>query len=279
MLGLFSDAAQDYARVNAFVVPVHPDAAKVIISGYEARLDAAPDDIQAMTGQSFAYWWFFDYAAAIHVLDHLLAVAPNDVYGNLFMGSSSLLRGRNAGLANLNRAIELAPESPDVWWVVGDAYTYGAIVDPELAFDAAERALDGGLNTPRVRAILAASYLAFGDLAAAAAEIMIHLDLVTTELLSTTPLAAGSSLSLGLVPGRTYDIPLLVAAGETVSILTSGKGFYDTILALLAPDGTPVLGSDDYKNYFAGFVWVAPAGGTYRLRVTSFEGVSTGRCL
>jgi tetratricopeptide (TPR) repeat protein len=112
MLGLFSDAAQDYARVNAFVVPVHPDAAKVIISGYEARLDAAPDDIQAMTSQSFAYWWFFDYAAAIHVLDHLLAVAPNDVYGNLFMGSSSLLRGRNAGLANLNRAIELAPGEP-----------------------------------------------------------------------------------------------------------------------------------------------------------------------
>lgn len=52
-----------------------------------------------------------------------------------------------------------------------------------------------------------------------------------------------------------------------------------TILVLLAPDGTPVVGSDDYKGYFAGFEWVAPAAGTYHLRVTSFEGVSTGGLL
>jgi hypothetical protein len=191
------------------------------------------------------------------------------------MGSSSLLRGRNAGLAFLEKAIVLAPENPHVWWLAGDAFTYGAIVDPERAFDAATEALGGGLNTPRVRAILAASYLAFGDLAAAAAEIMIHLDLVTTELVTTAPLAAGS-ISLGLVPGRTYDIPIPATQGETISILTSAKGFFDTILALLAPDGTPILGSDDFKNYFAGFVSTVPADGIYRLRVTSFEGVSTG---
>jgi hypothetical protein len=65
-------------------------------------------------------------------------------------------------------------------------------------------------------------------------------------------------------------------AGETLSILTSSKDFHDTILVLLAPNGTPVLANDDYKSYFAGFKWVVPAAGTYRLRVTSFEGVWTG---
>jgi tetratricopeptide (TPR) repeat protein len=279
MLGRFSDAVRDYARVNAFVVPVHPDAERVIVAGYETRLAAAPDAIAALAGESFAYWWFFDYASAIHVLDHLLEVQPSNLYGNLFLGSSRLLRGRSAGTADLERAIELAPSSPDVRFVVADAYTYGAEPDARRAFDEATRALDGGLDTPRVHAILASSYLAFGDLAAAAREIERHIELVTTALVATSPLGAGSSSSLDLVPGRTYDIPISAAAGETVSITTSSKDFYDTILVLLAPDGTPVVGSDDYKGYFAGFVWVAPAGGTYRLRVTSFEGVDTGTLL
>jgi tetratricopeptide repeat protein len=276
MLGRFSDAVRDYTRVTAFVEPVHPEAARTIIGGYEARLALAPNSITALTGQSFAYWYFFDYAAAIHVLDHLLEVQPNDVYGTLFRGSSRFLRGRAAGADDLDRAITLAPTSPDVRFIVADAYTYGAVPNAERAFDEATRALEGGLDTPRVHAILAASYLAFGDLAAAALEIKIHFDLVTTELVGTAPLAAGNSTNLSVVPGRTYEIPLGVAAGETVSIVTSSKDFWDTILVLFAPDGIPVVGSDDYKGYFAGFVWVAPTAGTYRLRVTSFESVSTG---
>jgi hypothetical protein len=67
-----------------------------------------------------------------------------------------------------------------------------------------------------------------------------------------------------------------VTLGETVSILTSSRDFSDTILVLLAPDGTPVLGSDDYRQYFAGFQWMAAATGTYRIWVTSFESVNTG---
>jgi tetratricopeptide (TPR) repeat protein len=281
MLGRFSDAIRDYTRVTAFVEPVHPDAEQTIIAGYQARIDAAPDAITALTGLSFAYWYFFDYPAAMHVVEDLLLVQPNDVFGNLFRGSSRVLQGtkRAAGAVDLDRAIALAPSSPDVRWIVADAYTYGYLPDAQRAFDEATRALNGGLNTPRVRAILAASYLAFGDVAAAADQIKIHLDLVTTELVSTLPLAAGSSMLLGLVPGRTYDIPLVVAAGETVSIATSSKDFWDTILVLLAPNGTPVLGSDDYKGYFAGFEWIAPTAGTYRLRVTSFEAVNTGGLL
>ena len=279
MLGLFSDAFRDYTRVTAFVLPVNAGAIKGIVAEYEARLAADPDDIPALTGQSFAYWYDFDYAAAIHVLNHLLDVAPNDVYGTLFRGSSRFLRGRTGGAADLARAIELDPESPDVRYIVADAYTYGAVPDLQRAFDEATLALEGGLETPRVRAIRAAYYAAFGDPVAAGIEIKIHLDLVTTQLVATSPLAAGSSLNLSVIPGRTYEVPITVAAGETVSVLTSSKDYWDTILVLLAPDGTPVLGSDDYKAYFAGFVWVAPAAGTYKLRTTFFEAVNTGAIL
>ena len=278
MLGRYSDALRDYTRVTAFVLPGHPDAAQVIASGYAARLAVSPNAIPALTGLSFAHWYFFAYPAAMHVLDDLLLVKPDDVYGTLFRGSSRVLQGtkRAAGATDLDRAIALAPASPDVRYIVADAYTYGYLPDAQRAYDEATRALNGGLNTPRVRAILAASYLGFGDMASAADQIAIHFDLVTTELLATSPLAVGSSMNLGLVPGRTYEIPVTATAGEMISIATSSKDFWDTILILLAPDGSPLVGSDDYKGYFAGLDWIAPASGTYRLRVTSFEAVNTG---
>ena len=81
---------------------------------------------------------------------------------------------------------------------------------------------------------------------------------MTTELVVTSPLAAGSSASLALVPGRTSRFPFAVAAGETISIQTSSKDFWDTILVVLAPNGTPVVGNDDFKGYMAGLDWVAP---------------------
>jgi hypothetical protein len=83
-------------------------------------------------------------------------------------------------------------------------------------------------------------------------------------------------MSLALVPGRTYEIPVTAIAGERISITTSSRDFTDSIIVLLSPDGTPAVGGDDYKKYFAGFQWVATASGTYRLWVTSFEGISTG---
>jgi hypothetical protein len=276
-LGRYSDAYRDYARVTALVLPAHPDAEETILAGYAARLAVSPEDIPALTGASFARWVFFDYAQAIHLLNRLLDVRPNDVYGALFRGSSRLLRGatRAEGMADLERAIALAPQSADVRFIVADAYTYGQ-PDPERAFAEASLALAWGLDTPRVHAILASAYLAFGDDLAAAVHIQRHIELVTTELLTTSPLAAGASLSLDLAPGRIYEIPVAAIAGETISIVTSSRDFYDSILVLLAPDGTPVLSSDDYKQYFAGFEWIAGETGTYRLRVTSFESVNTG---
>ncbi len=283
LLGRYSDAYADYARVVAFVLPVHPDAYTTILKGYAARLAIAPEDTHALTGASFARWVFFDYTQAIHLVNQLLDVRSDDVYGTLFRGSSRLLLGASkergkadlGGTADLQRAIELAPVSADVRYIVADAYTYG-LPDPERAFAEATLALDWGLDTPRVHAILASAYLAFGDVAAAATEIKRHIDLVTTELLSAPTLAPDDSLSLDLVPGRTYEIPVPATAGDTISIATSSRDFYDTIAVLLAPDGTPVAGSDDTNAYFAAFDLVAEKSGTYRMQVTSFEGVNTG---
>ena len=277
LLGRFSDAVRDYVRVNAFVVPAHPDAASTIVAAYSARLSADPANVAALTGLSFAHWWFFNYPEAIRVADDLVDVRPNDVYGTLFRGSSRVLHGaqKAAGIADLERAIALAPASPDVRYVVADAYTYGA-PDAQRAFDEATRALTGGLDTPRVRAILGASYNAFGQLVAAADQIKIHLDLVTTTLVTATALGSQTSMGLAVGPGRTYEIPVVLAAGERLVLTTGSKDFWDTILVLLGPNGVPVVGADDTKGYFAGLDWVAPAAGTYRLRVSSFEAASTG---
>jgi tetratricopeptide (TPR) repeat protein len=277
LLGQYSNALADNARIIAFVIPVHPDAKTTIFAGYADRLAVAPDNMPALTGASFSRWTSFDYASAIHLLNRLLAVQPASPYGNLFRGSSRLLHHANTvnGVADIEYAISLAPQSADVHFIVSDAYTYG-LHDPERAFAEATLALNGGLDTPRVHAILATSYAAFGDQLAAASEIQTHIELVTTEVIPTSPINAGDSLSLDLVPGRTYEIPVTVTAGENLSIMTGSPDFYDTILVLLAPDGTPVLGSDDYKFYFAGFEWVAPETATYHLQVTSFESIDTG---
>ena len=64
-----------------------------------------------------------------------------------------------------------------------------------------------------------------------------------------------------------------------MSIATSSRDYWDNILVLLDPNATPVLGADDSWKYFAAFDWTAPSSGTYRMRVTFFEGVITGTLL
>ncbi|HEV8574084.1 MAG TPA: hypothetical protein VGR43_05180, partial [Dehalococcoidia bacterium] len=280
LLGRYSDALRDYSRITAFVLPVHANAFDVIFRGYAARLAIAPDDLPALTGLSFARWASFDYAQAMHLLNHLLEVRPDSVYGNLFRGSSRLLRGamQAQGEADLERALALAPTSADVRFIVSDAYTYGE-PDAPRAFAEATLALTWGLDTPRVHAILASAYQVFGDEQAAALHLERHFELVTTETLTTAPLANDASLSVDLVPGRTYEIPVAAVAGQPISIATSSRDFYDSILVLLAPEGTPVVGSDDENAYFAAIDWVAEETGTYRLLVTSFESINTGELI
>jgi tetratricopeptide (TPR) repeat protein len=276
LLGQYSNSVRDYARVTAVVTPVHPDVQATILAGYAARLETAPNDIPALTGASFARWWYFDYLGAIHLLGQLLDLEPGNPYGNLFRGSSRLLRlGTHAGETDLEYAIALASQNPSVHWIVADAYTYG-LPDPNRAFVEANLALNGGLDTARVHAILGASYLAFGNLLEAAAHIKRHIDLVTSELVSTSPILAGDSFGVLLAPGRTVEIPVPAVAGETIAIATSSKDYWDSIAVLLAPDGTPVVGADDAKAYFAAFEWPAAQTATYRLRVTFFEAINSG---
>jgi tetratricopeptide (TPR) repeat protein len=277
LLGRYSDAITDYQRVMAFVVPIDPNAEAAIDAGYAARLATDATDVRALTGLSFARWWFFHYGDAIQLTDKLLSIRPDDPYGTLFRGSARLLKGvaKTKGIADLDRAIALAPTNPSVRVIVADAYTYG-LPDPERAFDEASLALDWGLDTPRVHAILATSHTAFGDVEAAASHINRSIELVTLEVVPTAPLAVGASMSLDLVPGRVYAIPVAATQGEAISIETSSPDFWDSIAVLHAPDGTPVVGSDDTNAYMAAFDWVAAESTTYTLLVTSFEAVSTG---
>lgn len=276
--GKFSDAYHDYnTGITALVVPVHPNAFATIYDHYATRVSNDPDSIPALTGASFARWVNFDYPQAIQVLNDLLAVAPNDLYGTLFRGSSRLLHGKTTakGVAELDRAIQLAPQSPDVRYIVADAYSYG-LPDPARAAAEATLALNWGLDTPRVHAILAASANAFGDILEAAEHIDAHLDMVTAELVTTEPMMVGDAFELDVVPGRTYAVPIPASAGQTIAISTSSPDFWDTIAVLYAPGGSPVVGSDDDNAYFAEFEYAAAATGTYVLQVTSFESVSTG---
>lgn len=277
LLGRYSDAYRDYSRITAFVVPVQPDAAALIHASYADRLAADPDNVPALTGASFARWWDFQYPQTIQLADELLAVRSNDVFATLFRGSSRVLHGVNKsrGFADLDRAIELAPTSPDVRFIVADAYTYGEI-DRERAFAEASRALDWGLDTPRVHAILAASLNAFGDTAAAAAHIKRHIDQVTTTFVAAPPLPPGGSFAGNLVAGRTFAIPIAAAAGDTISIAVGSHDYWDSIAVLLGPDGSPVIGSDDDIAYHAALDWVAATTGTHVLQVTFFESVNAG---
>jgi tetratricopeptide (TPR) repeat protein len=276
LLGLYSDALRDYTRVTAYVLPVQPGAASVILAGYATRLSADPVNVPALTGASFARWYFFQYAQATQLLNTLVSVSPDNVYGNLFRGSSRVLSGSAVhGVPDLDRAIELAPESPDVRFIVADAYTYG-LPDPNRALNEATLALGGGLDTPRVHAILGSAWHALGDQALSAWHIARHIDLVTAELVAAPVLDPGVSLALPLVPGRVYEIPVPAVAGEILSIATGSHDYTDTILVLRGPDGTPVVASDDAKQYYAALGWTAPATGTYMLRATFFESVNTG---
>jgi tetratricopeptide (TPR) repeat protein len=74
------------------------------------------------------------------------------------------------------------------------------------------------------------------------------------------------------------DLPTLTGACF-VSIVTSSPSgeISDSIAVLLAPDGTPVFGNDDFNGFYAGFDWTASKPGTYQLLATSFEGIGTGQ--
>lgn len=281
LLGRYSNAMRDYARVTAVVIPLQPDADAQIWASYDARLAEHPDDIAALTGATFAHWWYFDHETTLPLLDRLLARRPNDLFGILYRGSNRLFTRTNVagGVADFERAIQLAPLSADVRFIIADGYTY-AYPDPTRARAEATLALQRGLDTPRVHAILASAAFALGDNATGAFHVQEHIELVTSEISIQPALVSGAAIALQLVPGRTFELPIDAVAGQSLSIRTESPSgaIYDSIAVLTAPDGSPAVGNDDFDidSYLAGFDWVPPTTGRYTLRVTSFEGVSTG---
>ncbi len=276
LAGAYSNALADYTRILALEVPVTPDSFDQILAIYNARLAANPDDLAALTGYSFAQWWIGDYPAAVTALDHLLELTPDNVYAILFRGSSRLFDGDMGGEDDLARALELAPDSADAHFIVADAYVY-AYWNPDRAFDEATTAKEMGLDTPRVNAILATVAFDRGDEALATQLFAEHIAGATSEYVETEPLAAGASLTLDFVPGRSYVIPVEAAAGETLTLLAASEADgVDTMAVLLGPDGALVTSNDDHTDLNAGIIRQVEAAGTYTLLLGSFEGAATG---
>jgi Flp pilus assembly protein TadD len=283
MLDRYSDAFNDiYAQIVSAVRPRElGPVLKDIVQFFKKGVAGDKDEkgIPDLAGQSLAHWAYFDYANALPLLDQILRIDPNNTYGILYRGSNHMFLGQEvaAGQADLERAIQLRPNNAQLRHIVADAYTY-AQKNLDRAHVEASRALDLGLDTPRIQAILAVVALSRGDLAGGAARFQKHIRSVTKENVSTAALAAGGSMTLDLVPGRTFEIPVRVAAGESLKITTGcpTAQIFDTLLVLLGPDGTPIHANDDFVDYFAGLDWRSTVSGACQLRVTSFEGVSTG---
>jgi hypothetical protein len=82
-------------------------------------------------------------------------------------------------------------------------------------------------------------------------------------------------------PAATDEIPVGAVAEEPISSRTGtpAGGIWASILVLLDPDDqTPVVGSDDFKQDFAGFDWVAEKTGTYRLKGTRSRASAPASC-
>src|SRR5262249_20836103 len=158
----------------------------------------------------------FEYPQALQLLNQILKLQPDNAYATLFRGSSRQLHHSNVdnGIADLDRAIELAPTSADVRQIVADAFTYGGAKDFDRAYSEASLPLAGGLATPRVHAIPPQPLNAFGDGQGAADHIARHLDLVTPELVPPPPIVPGDTFTLPLVPGRTFAIPVAATGGQ-----------------------------------------------------------------
>lgn len=275
----YSDAMLDVSRFNALVVPADPDAADWILEHYEARIAADSNDTVALTGGSFAYWWNFDYATALLHLQTLDNIAADDPYAVLFRGSARLLSGveQAEGEQDFAYALLLDTFNPHARFIVADGYTYG-LPEPNRAFIEAALARLGGLETPRVNAIFAACFEAWGNMPVSAYYLRRHIDQVTSNLVVQAPLGNNKTRDVQFTPGMTVEIPVTIQAGKKFRVETSSPSdeVYDTVAVLLTSSGIPLTGSDDTDEYFAAFQWTAPVSATYKLRVTTFEAVSTG---
>lgn len=277
LAGKYSDAVHGYTEINIHVIPEVPDAVTQIIAYYQETLPTDPNNVILLTGYSFALWWVSDYPAALKELDQLLKLEPDNLYALTFHGSSSFFAGNTEiGERNFERALELAPESADLYFILADGYTY-ALGDFERALEAVTTAHDLGLDTARVNAIFGTAYFYLGEEAQAIPYFANHIERATVEAVKGETLKRGESVVLDFKPGQTYHLTVEAGIGETLRIAaTSAVDKVDTIMVLLAEDGTLITGNDDSVELNAGFTYEIDNAGTYTLLVSSFEAAGSG---
>ena len=254
-----------------------PNAFGTIYDHYAARLSVDPDSIPALTGASFARWVNFDYPQAIQVLNQLLDVAPDDLFGTLFRGSSRLLHGKTTakGVAELepgNRARSGQPRRP--------VHRCGRVhLRPARSRSCRGRSEPrprlGPRHCPRPRH---PCRLAQRVRRAVAGRRAHRASLRPRHDRAHQHSAPGGRRSgdARSRPGAVVRHPDRGKCRADDLDLDVQPRLWDSIAVLFAPDGAPVVGSDDDNVYLAEFDWEAVATGTYVLYVTSFESVSTG---
>ncbi len=277
LAGIYSEALRNYTEIAIHVIPETPNAVEQIIDAYRTTLDSDPENIILLTGYSFALWWVSDYEAALIEIEKILAVEPDNFYALMFHGSTSFfLEDFETGERDFARVLELVPENADIHFVLADAYTY-AVGDMEKALEHGLLASELGLDTARLNAILGTAYFYLGDEATAIPYFARHIERATVETIEQADLEKEQAITLNMIPGQTYRFLVEVAADETLKIsTTSDTDAVDTIMVLLAADGTLVTGNDDSVELNAGFEKVIEEVGIYTLLLSSFEGAGTG---
>jgi tetratricopeptide (TPR) repeat protein len=286
MIGAYSDAMLDYADVKVQIVPENPDALEQILAYYQAALAEDAGNVALLSGYSFAQWYNFDYEGAIETLEQLLALDPDNFYGLTLHGNNEFFLGdQEAGEADFTRVLELAPDSADVYFIMADGYLYG-LGDLENSLEAVTTATGMGLDTPRTDAILATCYFYMGDVEQALTYYAKHIERTSREAVAGEPLDQGESMSLTMIPGKTYHLPIEAEANETLTITVESviesdgamgeQNEVDSIMILLGADGLPVTGNDDNVGLNAGFEFTVTEAGEYTLVLGTFEGAGSG---
>lgn len=285
LAGGYSDAMIDYAALRVQVIPEVPDAIDQIFEYYEGSLASNPENIPLLTGYSFAQWYNFDFEGALVSLETILTLEPDNLYGLLLHGNNKLfVEDVEAGEADFARVLEIEPESADVYFIMADGYLY-ALGDLERALEFATMAAEMGLDTPRMDAIFATVYFYLGEEEKALPYYLRHIEQTTLAFVDMDPLEKGQPITIDVTPGQTYRFPVEAAADETLTITAMSEAQagefdeVDSLMLLLAPDGTLVTGNDDNIELNAGFEYTVSEAGTYTLLVASFEGAGTGKIL
>lgn len=120
-----------------------------------------------------------------------------------------------------------------------------------------------------------------GNPQAAVQDYLAYVRLNEMENIAGQPLIPGAPVTLDMIDGRVYTLPLSVQAGQVVDIVASSPNDRaDPLIVLVGTDGTTALaGNDDeVTGDFTAAIhdFSVPANGTYTLLVTHSDGGNQG---